>query len=263
MNFVITGASGGLGIALIRKLSQNQENKIYALDIKFNPELKNYNNVFFYKLDVSKYQQWEKILNQIEKKDNVEILINAAGMIIPRYGSDVSQKEIENQIRINLMGTLYGSTLAARRMKKRNYGHIINISSLAGIAPIPGISIYSATKFAVRSFSIALAYELKPFSVNVSVVCPDAIKTSMLNFQKDFQEANLTFSAFRLLEADEVADIILKQALLKNKLEILIPKYRGWIAKISNLFPRPGFYLEPIFRKIGEKNRKNFIKSHN
>ncbi|GIX41979.1 MAG: 3-oxoacyl-ACP reductase [Leptospiraceae bacterium] len=257
MNILITGACGGLGKELIKKLSTDKKNFIIATDIFEQNDFKS-ENIIYYQLDVSKYEEWEFLIQKIEAKYPIDVLINLAGIIIPSYITNYKKEDIDKQIDINCKGIIYGSTIIVKYMKERKKGHIINVSSLAGVAPIPGISLYSTSKFAVRGFSLAIAQELKPYNINVSVICPDAIKTPMLDLQKDYKEAALTFSNFRYLTPEEVSDIIIKKAIKKKKLEILIPWYRGILAKISNLFPSLINFLLPILNKIGEYNQKKY-----
>ena len=76
-------------------------------------------------------------------------------------------------------------------------GHIVNIASLASLVPSPGLALYSASKYAVRAFSLAAAEELREHGVAVTTVCPDAVRTAMLDKQLDYPEAALTFTAPR------------------------------------------------------------------
>ncbi len=256
-NIFITGACGGLGKVLIKKLSQNDNFFIIATDVH-----KEYNfhkkNVIYYPLDVSNYKQWERLIQQIEKQYPIDILINLAGIIIPSYIYNYKKEDIDKQIDINCKGIIYGCTIVSKYMKERKQGQIINIASLAGVAPIPGISLYSTSKFALRGFSLAISQELKPYNISVSVVCPDAIKTPMLDLQKDYEEAAITFSNFRYLTPEEVSDIIIKKAIQKKKVEILIPWYRGFLAKFANVAPTIIDYLLPIMKKIGEFHQRKY-----
>lgn len=256
-NFFITGACGGLGKSLIEKLSENDNYFIIATDINKNYNF-NKNNVVYYQLDVSNYKQWERLIQQIEKKFPIDILINLAGIIIPSYIYNYKKEDIDKQIDINCKGIIYACTVVTKYMKERKKGQIINVASLAGVAPIPGISLYSTSKFAVRGFSLAIAQELKPYNIFVSVICPDAIKTPMLDLQKDYEEAAITFSNFRYLTPEEVSDIIIKKAIKKKKMEILIPWYRGLLAKFSNIAPGMINILLPVMKKMGKIHQKKY-----
>jgi 3-oxoacyl-[acyl-carrier protein] reductase len=141
-------------------------------------------------------------------------------------------------------------------MKTRGRGHIINIASLAGIAPVPGIAYYTASKFAIRGFSLAAAYEYEPFGVAVSVVCPDLVKTPMLDLQLNFQdETDLVFSGnSRPLQPADVTCAIL--ALMKSKKrEISIPASRGLLARLASIWPSLADLLRMNLLKKGRRNK--------
>lgn len=95
-------------------------------------------------------------------------------------------------------------------MVRQGHGHIVNVASLG---PIPGIALYSASKYAVRSFSLAAAQELRAHGVAVTTVCPDAVKTPMFDHQIAYREAALTFTAPRVLRVEEVSRVILGKVL--------------------------------------------------
>ncbi len=117
----------------------------------------------------------------------------------PGHTPELLDGDVELQIGVNLKGVIYGTREAARLMLRQpdlaRRGHIVNIASLAALAPIPGLTVYSATKYAVRAFSLAAAEELRPLGIAVTVVCPDAVKTPMLDLQVGYEEAALTFTA--------------------------------------------------------------------
>ena len=74
--------------------------------------------------------------------------------------------------------------------------------------PIPGIALYSASKFAIRGFTLALAMEVEQYNVNVTCICPDAVATPMLDLQIDYEEVALTFSGTKPLSAKEIANAV-------------------------------------------------------
>src|SRR5205085_5137897 len=127
----------------------------------------------------------------------VDVLMNVAGYLLPGYIHETSADQIERHMDINAKGLMLGTQAAARVMVRQGQGHIINIASMAALAPVPGLCCYSASKYAVRAFSLAVAQELRPHGVYVTAVCPDAVQTPMLDLQVDYQEAAMTFSGRR------------------------------------------------------------------
>src|SRR5690606_22591341 len=118
------------------------------------------------------------------------------------------------------------------------------------------ISLYSASKYAVRAFSIAAAQELKAHGVAVTVVCPDAVLTPMLELQLDRPEAELTFSGSRVLRPDDVVRAIIDEVLPRRPLLLAIPRGRAVLARIADLFPRTAQWIEPIMRKVGRARQR-------
>ncbi len=256
---VITGAASGIGLQLARHFQKNQIPMI-LIDLDelklrdlFSPERNHLIGG-----DVSKEGTWQKVL-EISKQISLPIshLINCAGVIRPGFLLNFSFTDIDYHLDINTKGTLLGTTLLGREMKQQGFGHIINISSLAGLAPVSGLSLYTASKFAVRGFSLAVAAELRSFGVAVSVVCPDLVNTPMLDLQLNYpEEAKLTFSGpSQVLQAEDIVEVIL-QLMKKPKLQVSVPESRGLLAKIAGAWPA----FAEIFRKSLEKKGRETIK---
>ncbi|MGJ4747959.1 SDR family oxidoreductase [Leptospira sp. SA-E8] len=268
MNILITGASGGLGKNLAEKAYALGHNilltnlnekalKDYVTKQKFDK-----NRVLTAKLDVTSPSEWKKVMDLAYKKwGKLDILMNVAGYLLPGYIENVSPKDIDRHIDINAKGLMYGTREASIRMIAQGGGHIINIASLAGVAPIPGISLYSTSKFAVRGFSLAVAQELRPKKVFVSVVCPDAIQTPMLDLQKDYEEASMTFSGNRYLRTEEVTDIIFNKVIPNKPMEVLIPGSRGFLAKVGSFLPGLNALLSPSLMNKGKKKQTVYKKN--
>ena len=168
-------------------------------------------------------------------------LFNIAAYLKPGYIHETDPQEIDRHIDINVKGLIIGSQLAAKHMVEQGKGHIVNIASLGGIAPIPGIALYSTSKFAVRGFSLALAQELKPLGVKVTVICPDAIQTPMLALQEDYDEAALTFSGPKALSLEDIEKIVFAEVLPNAPIEVTLPWQRGALAKLGGAFHKPLF----------------------
>jgi len=259
----ITGCASGVGLHLTERFAALGY-RVVATDInseqlKQHQKAKGWNkeSVWVRKLDVTKKAQWQSLWGDvIEKWGQVDIVCNVAGYLLPGNISETPFEQIDRHIDINVKGLMYGSKLASESMSKSGRGHIINIASLAGIAPIPGIAIYSASKFAVRGFTLALAQELKPKGVNVTVICPDAIETPMLTLQEDYDEAALTFSGSNTLTVEDIADAVFHDALQKKTLEVVIPGSRGMLAKLGGAFPKISFMMSEQLGKAGRKKQQ-------
>lgn len=259
-HIVVTGAANGIGEALVRHLL-DRDNHITACDIdkdKLDQLYKGEARVEARKLDVRQPEQWQSILADLKQPPN--ILIQAAGVIRSGYLADTDQDDIDLQIDVNLKGVIWGTKYTAEIMADHGGGMIVNIASMAGIAPVSGIGPYTASKFGVRGFSLAMAQELQVHGINVSVVAPDAVDTGMLDEQMDKEATALTFSGNKILTVDDVASVVIKDAIESEKTEIWIPFNRGVQAYLGATFPGMAALLTKTLRKRGLKQQADFRK---
>lgn len=256
---LVTGAANGIGAQLTQDFLKNSANVIACdIDLKKLEELYGKDEkCVVVELDVTDYNAWQKVLNSVER---IDYLLNVAGVIRPGYIGETEKNAIDQQIDINLKGSIYGSQLYAEKMIPLGFGHIINFASMAGIAPIPGISIYSASKFGIRGFSLAIANELKDKNIAVTVVCPDATDTHMLDDQMDSKAAAMTFSSGNILTVEEISKVVLEEVLNNRNPEIWIPFHRGVQAYLGATFPKLANWMTKIMIKQGLKKQEKFRK---
>lgn len=258
----LTGCASGLGLHLAQRFLDDGD-RVVATDInleglkaqaqsrRWSPD-----KVSLHRLDVTSWTQWQQVMaDTLAAWKKIDVLANVAGYLKPGRIHETAVEEIDRHLDINVKGLILGSKLAAEQMVKQGRGHIINIASLAGVAPIPGISLYSTSKFAVRGFTLALAQELKPLGVNATVICPDAIETPMLTLQEDYEEAALTFSGKHTLTVEQVADLILGKVLKEAPPEVLLPEWRGVLAKVGSAMPGLSFRLGSLLGKAGRSEQ--------
>ncbi|MBK8972037.1 MAG: SDR family oxidoreductase [Hahellaceae bacterium] len=259
---ILTGCASGLGLHLTQRFL-DAGYRVVATDINLagleaQAQSRRWptDQVRVHSLDVTSWAQWQEVWNDtLRTWKHVDILANVAGYLKPGRIHETAVEEIDRHLDINVNGLILGSKLAAEHMVPRGQGHIINIASLAGVAPIPGISLYSTSKFAVRGFTLALAQELKPLGVNATVICPDAIETPMLTLQEDYEEAALTFSGKHTLTVEQVADLILGKVLKDAPPEVLLPEWRGVLAKVGSAMPGLSFRLGNLLGKAGRSEQ--------
>ncbi|MDX1451055.1 MAG: SDR family oxidoreductase [Oleiphilaceae bacterium] len=256
---LITGSASGVGRQLTGRFLQ-EGYQVLATDIDYQG-LKQAakqdgwrtDNLWLRKLDIAKQAQWQKLWQDLlDKWQRIDVLCNIAAYLKPGRIHQTAWQEVDRHVQINIAGLIYGSKLAAETMTEQGRGQIINIASLAGIAPIPGIALYSSSKFAVRGFSLALAQELKPLGVAVSVICPDAIETPMLHLQEDYEEAALTFSGGKILTVQDIESAVFDKALRQKRIEIMLPATRGWLAKLGGAVPSLAFVLSDLLNGKGK-----------
>ena len=121
----------------------------------------------------------EMVQKSLEKYQQLDFLINGAGVMSRMPVREMPEEEWDRIMRINLKGTFLCSQAAAEPMIRRKEGRIINIASGRGIAGQPRAAHYAASKAAVINFTKSLAIELAPFNVTVNAVAPGATDTPM------------------------------------------------------------------------------------
>ena len=253
---IITGAAGGIGSATAHLFAQHgailvltdiQREKLEELG-KILEDLGA--RMLLVEHDVTDPESWKSIMEEVKKEyGKIDILINNAGIVQPGAMEKISLDKIQQQVSVNLLGTIYGSRAALCIMKEQNFGKIINVASLGGIVPMPGEAVYSATKYAIRGFSLSLYAELHNSPVGIAVVCPDSVDTPQLDYELLYDEAVLSFIG-KSLKPEKVAQGILN-AVLKKKPEKLIPAGMGALSRTGMAFPRVFFFLFPLLKKIG------------
>jgi len=165
--------------------------------------------------------------------------------------------DIDYHLDVHTKGSILGIKTLSDLMKEQGFGHVVTISSLAGLAPISGLSLYCASKFAIPSFSLAAAAEYRQFGVKISVVCRDLVDTPILDLHLEYpDESKLSSSgdAKVLQPADVTADLLPLMA--KRKDLICIPESRGLLSKITGIWPAVG----ELFRKNLERKGSESIK---
>jgi 3-oxoacyl-[acyl-carrier protein] reductase len=208
-------------------------------------------------LDVTDPLAWEAAATTARQRfGGLDVLINVAGVLVPGWAHELTDEAVDLQLDVNIKGVVYGVRAVVPGMIAQGHGHIVNVASLAALAPVSGLAVYCASKHAVRGFSLSVALELRQHGIAVTVVCPDAVQTPMLDVQRDVEAAALTFSGPRVLTVREVSEAITR-ALEERPLELLLPPSRGWLAKLAELVPEAGRVLEPVLRRQGRRRQRS------
>ena len=183
---LVTGASVGIGRAVALKFAQNGA-KVVILDIDFEKlesvkkEIEEYTkDVLIFNCDVSDEENVYEVVRKAEKVfGKIDILVNNAALwrcwnTFVETSTDVWRKFID----VNIMGVVYATKAVLPGMLERNYGRIINVSSVAGVYGNANMTHYSATKGAVISMTKALAKEVTDKGVLVNCVSPGSVSPS-------------------------------------------------------------------------------------
>jgi hypothetical protein len=257
---IITGASGGIGSALARELDTRGAQLILA-DINFNGLESTASGLtskpLIIKCDITDRADVKGLVESALKKfSKIDILINNAGIIRPALFKDCSYEDIDAQMKVNFMGAVNCSKEAVSVMISAQQGHIVTISSLAGLVPETYSSIYTASKFALRGFFLTLGIELRKHKINVSTIFPDSVNTPMLKYEASHGGSPLTFLGNAQSPAKIVKAVIM--AIEKNRPEICSPVSSGLLSRIIMCWPWLITKLWPLLERLGEKNKKSY-----
>jgi NAD(P)-dependent dehydrogenase (short-subunit alcohol dehydrogenase family) len=253
---IITGAASGIGRHWAETLAARPEEYRLALVDANGPGLAEVfepsEGLCLYTFDIRSVDHWRDLADDVVRRfGRIDYLFNIAGGGVPGFLLDVPMELLDSTIDANLKGPIYGMRVVGPVMMRQRSGHIINVASLAGISSTPGNELYSAAKSGLRSISLSTAVRMRPKGVFVTVVCPDLVDTPTLarHLQSRPEDVALIHSGPGALSVEDVAEAFWR-ALQGRALEIAIPRRRGWLAKISNLFPPLMFlFYKPLMRK--------------
>jgi len=212
---IVTGGAQGFGLDIAKRfLNSGAKVIIWDIDeqelLKASKEINN-SKLSFNVVDVSNYTQVKEIVNEIIKKNNIDILINNAGITgstSPLWDYDV--KEWNKIIQINLMGTFNCCKCIVPNMIKNNYGRIVNVASVAGKDGNANASAYSSAKAGTIGLTKSLGKELADRNIAVNAVTPAGAKTRILDqMTKEHVERMLSkVPRGRFLEIKEFTSLI-------------------------------------------------------
>ena len=194
---LITGGSSGMGLEYAKQLAeigcnlllvsnQKEELKKVSEDLQREKTIR----VIPHYQDLATETAAEELLSFCQAENlQIDILINNAGMFFFEELTTENEAKALTMMRLHIFTPTRLCVLFGEAMKRRGYGYLINMSSMAAKLPCPGITIYSATKAYLKSFGKSLYFEMIPYGVGVTTVCPAAIATplyklkpSLLNF---------------------------------------------------------------------------------
>lgn len=261
---LVTGAASGIGRHVTTRLARRGES-IWATDLE-EAQLESVRDeewsdfdVRVRPLDVTSPDDWRETLETIDREPvRLERCLNVAGYLKAGYVHETTIEAIDQQIDVNLKGTLYAMRLVGGHMVEQGGGHLVNVGSLASLAPVSGLDVYAGSKFGVRGATISAARELNDRGVDVTLVMPDAVDTPMLREESDRDEAAVVFSGGRPLTVEEVGDVFVDDVLPDRPLEVCLPESRGILGRLTGLLPSWAQSLEPWVRNIGRRALENY-----
>jgi NAD(P)-dependent dehydrogenase (short-subunit alcohol dehydrogenase family) len=184
--WLVTGAGRGMSV-VITKAALAAGHKVVATGRNTDSVAKAFGeneNLLIVKLDVTKHADAEAAVNAtVEKFGKIDVLVNNAANFMAGFFEELTQEEIEQQLKTTLYGPMIVTRAVLPVMRKQRSGHIIAISSTAGLTSFEFCSAYSASKFGLEGFIQALQAEVAPFSINTTIVNPGFFRTELLTEQ--------------------------------------------------------------------------------
>ena len=213
-NIIVTGASGGIGNSIVKKLSERGANILASgTRIEKLDELKkDFKNIKILKFDMSQSEKIEEFIENATKElgGSLDCLVNNAGVTRDNLAIRMSLDEWKKVIDINLTSTFLMSKSAIKKMLKNKFGKIVNITSVVGHTGNLGQTNYTASKAGIVAMSKSLAIEYAKKNININCISPGFIKTAMTDkIDEKFKEAIISkIPSARLGEPDDIANAV-------------------------------------------------------
>ena len=244
---LITGGASGIGKIMAQKLLK-QGAKVIIWDISKNSidetlrELSPLGSISANIVDISDSKSVELAANDvIAKYQNLDVLINNAGVVVGKSFEQSSVKDIERVMAINTNGAMLVVHAFLSKMIEQGAGHICNISSSAALVANPNMSIYAASKWAVLGWSESLRLELRKTGVKVTTIMPYFISTGMFD--------GVRSRVLPILKPEKVANVVLQSIRKGRKQRTIHFWFYRTLRILQGCLPINGydFVLEKIF----------------
>jgi short-subunit dehydrogenase len=256
---VITGASAGIGLACARQFAEAGANVVLVARgagelERARAEVAKIGPALAIAADVAAADGPERIVGgAVERFGRLHVLVNNAGRHTRGPFGEQKEDDLAAMVDVNLRAPIVLTRRALPHLLASGRGAVVNVASLAGKVPTVGSVAYSATKFGLRGFSMALADELRGTGVTVSCVSPGPVDTQFIMAELD-TVTDLTMSQ-PLVTADHVAALVVACA-VDGKLERSTPKMSGLLATMGYLAPSLRRGLRPMLERRGRRNKQ-------
>jgi len=254
---VVTGGGNGMGRELVLNLL-NKGARVAAIDLSvagltetFKLAGSKSTNLTSHVFNITDRASIETLPQQvIEAHGAIDGVINCAGIIQPFVPiARLDYAAIERVMNVNFYGTVYMTKSFLPHLLKRPEAHIVNISSMGGFLPVPGQSVYGASKAAVKLFTEGLRSELLDTKVKVTIVFPGAIETNIAANSGAEIKTGVTkdTSSIKMTAAPKAAQIII-DGMEKNRYRILVGPDAKFLDFLYRLAPK--FAAEFIYKQM-------------
>lgn len=241
---LITGASSGIGEATARLFGRQgyrlalAARRLQRLEALADEIQSQGGQALPVAADVSNLADIERLVRSVlDYYGQIDLLFNNAGFGRLDWLENLHPiDDIEAQLRVNLLGTVWTTRAVLPHMVARRKGHIINMASLAGLIATPTYTIYAASKFAVRGFTEALRREVGVYGIQVSGIYPGGVSTEFTQHTGARRKSGITTPAALRLNPEDVARAVLSLARRPRRALILPAPMRAAVW-LNTLFP--------------------------
>lgn len=234
---LVTGADGGIGLELCRALARRgcslvmtsiTTDRLRTMAVSIEKEFGV--TALPLSIDLTAEDAVSLISAFLATRDiEPDILICNAGIFSFREVADTPDEKLECFVDLHVRATTMLCAHFARRMRRRGFGRILNMSSMSCWMPMPGLAMYAATKAFIRVFSRSLAYELKDSGVTVTVATPGGIATDLFGLPDNLKRLALRLHA---IEAPDTFAEKAVRAMLKGRRQYI----NGFINRLAIVF---------------------------
>jgi short-subunit dehydrogenase len=261
---IVTGASAGIGAACARRFAEEGANVVLVargaaeLDRKA-AELGRLGPVVTVAGDVADDATQARIVDTaVARFGGVHVLVNNAGMNTRGPLEDHTPEDLGKVVDVNLRAPITLTRRVLPLLRVAGRGAIVNVASLAGRVPLAHEVVYSATKFGLRTFTIALAEELRGTGITVSAVSPGPVDTNfIMGVLDDVPDIVLSQP---VTSADEVAALVVACA-ADGKVERATPRVSAALTTLGYVAPGLRRVLRPLLEAQGRRRKRNLQRA--
>jgi NAD(P)-dependent dehydrogenase (short-subunit alcohol dehydrogenase family) len=180
--WLITGAARGMGASFVRAALAAGDRVVATarhpddVTAAFNDD----DSLFAVRLDVTSVAESTAAVNDaVERFGRIDVVVNSAGASFKGFFEEMSPRQVEQQLATNLLGPMNVTRAVLPVMRRQRSGHVISISSGAGLVGFPYSSVYAASKFGLEGWMGALAQEIESFGIRTTIVNPGFFRTGL------------------------------------------------------------------------------------
>lgn len=260
---IVTGASSGIGAECARQFAREGARIVLAARSKglledLVVEL-GQSAAVAVPTDVGDVDQCKRLIETAQARfGSVDVLVNNAGRNSRGHYDGIPLDEILRMIDVNLRAPMVLTRLVLPIMRRQGSGAVVNVASVAGRLPLDDEATYSATKFALRIFSFAVADELRDSDVSVSVVTPGPVDTGFITAPDVIDTVPAIVYSQPMSTAGDIAELILDSA-HDGERERSKPVVSARLATLSYVFPRVRRVLLPVLERKGERAKRKYV----